>query len=177
MLSSCLSPPSEIYVSAPPTLPASAESALIEREIAGQLFWITEGREILKGAGTQVMIYDAAYLTSARKIITDYSNQQQMFDTANVSYGGAPGRIMRAKRRLRDHMDDSWRTLSKPVATVITDADGKFEFRGRLPATIGVYCLGGKNTFGDLERFRWAVTEDEINDPQRIILSNANRLP
>jgi hypothetical protein len=173
-LSSCSTPVPEIEVSAPPRLPTNATTEQFERKISGQVFWTTEGGDTIKVAGGSILIFDAAYLASVHKLLVEYADQH--FELFNSVYAGAPGRIFRAKFKLQDNLDIAWSNLAKPLQIITTDADGRFEFRGQLPARLGLYCEAGRRTSADIERIRWAVLEEQFPDPSRLILSNKNRL-
>jgi hypothetical protein len=146
----------------------------VHRTVSGQVFVISDAGETLKFAGVSIRIFDADYLAEARQLFVQYSHQN--FDTANAAYAGSLGRIMRAKLRVRERLDDAWDSLARPIATVITDADGRFEFSGALPNKIGLLCVAGKSQFGTHDPYRWALVEEEFGEPRRIVLSNHNRL-
>jgi hypothetical protein len=173
-VASCSTPVPEIDLPPVPLLPPAPTIILVNRHVQGQVFWITEGGDVVKVSGANVMFYDADYLVTARETIVRYANQD--FDTTNNFYAGAPGRIMRAKFRLQNNVDLAWSSLTQPVAIVVADADGRFEHTGPLPQNIGIYCDAGRRTRGDLERIRWALTESQFTAPSRMIMTNDNRL-
>lgn len=164
----------EVEVPAPPAIFAARSVPLTERRIAGQVFWTTQGRETIRASGVRVLFYDAAQLASARATILEYERTQ--FDAVSQTYPGLPSTMMRARVRIQGEVDSSWARLGTPVAAAVTDAEGRFELQANLPERLGIYCEADPKIFGENERHRWAVTEDEAQEPGRIILSNLNML-
>ena len=158
----------------PPQVFAARSVPLIERKIAGQVFWTTQGRETIKASGVQILVYDASQLASARATILAYERTQ--YDVLSQTYLGLPSTVMRARLRIQAGVDSSWAQLGPPVATIVTDAEGRFEIQAKLPERLGIYCEADSKIFGENEPHRWAVTEDESQEPGRIILSNLNML-
>lgn len=164
----------EVDVPLPPEILPQRAVNLVERKIAGQVFWTTQGRETIRLSGAQILVYDAARLASARDTILRYEREQ--FDAISQTYPGRPSTMMRARIKIRDRVDLSWASLGNPIAAALTDADGRFELQAKLPEKIGIYCEADRKIFDENERHRWAVTEQEAIEPGRIILSNVNML-
>lgn len=170
----CSTPPvPEIKLAAPPGVPKSWPVGLIERHISGQVFWQTEGGDTVEGSGARILIYDRDYLARVSEVIQRYSRQE--FDQTNSFYAGAPSRIMRAKARMYDNIDTAWNSMSPPVAEVVADSEGRFEYRGMLPTMIGVYCFVRKKTPQDAERIRWALLQEQFASDRRMLLTEFNR--
>jgi hypothetical protein len=128
----------------------------------------------MKVAGARVCVYEDKYLLTVRELIGRYAAQE--FDSTNSFYSGAPGRIMRARARLQNNIDTAWSAMSPPIVTIITDSEGRFEFHGPLPASIGLFCFAGRSNGNGIERIRWAVSENQFPESNRMLLTDENRL-
>jgi hypothetical protein len=174
VFSGCSSPAFELTIPDPPRFEIHPSKNLTSQRVSGQVFWTTPGRETVKGAGLKISIYDGEQLEAAKRRITDYTNDSRK--TLSELPPGLSSTGARARVRLQESVDGFWEGIGGPHMTVYTDAEGRFDVTGNLPTNLGIYCLADISTFGTFERRRWAISEANISDRGRIVLSNHNEL-
>lgn len=120
-----------------------------EKEMTGQIFVVTQGKDNIKLA-----------------LVTVGAIPQEEFD----QYLKAPGR-----NRGFGNEDFFIKNLPQPKFISKTDADGKFALT--LPS--GKYVItanSSREVFGSTETYHWLVTVDTSNINQPLVLSNDNFL-
>ena len=97
----------EVEVPGPPSVFAARSVPLIERKIAGQVFWTTQGKETVRASGVQILVYDAGQLASARATILEYERTQ--YDAMSQTSPGLPSTMMRARLRIQGGLSSELR--------------------------------------------------------------------
>lgn len=160
-----------------PVLPQlSQPGELHPVSLKGQVFISTRGGRTLVLSGVTVAIYPAQYLKACADSIARYRATAVL--EAKLQESTVEGMQAEIDRfnKAQEVARGSWSRLAPPVAKVMTDADGRFELAAAVPRDYAIFCQGSRRLMDETEFYVWVLPSDQISDPLRIIMSNANVL-
>ncbi len=95
-------------------------------------------------------------------------------------FSGVKVRVF-AKDQLARMREDEEATLERPVVTVLTDAEGRFEFELPQGQEGFVFAQTYRHVFRgatrQTEKYDWILPLEAVDDPSRLLLSHRNQSP
>lgn len=92
----------------------------------------------------------------------------------NVKLGGVKVRVFGLESLSQFETNANTIALPKPIATVLTDADGKFSVSVPAERTVFIFAQGQRLVGRDQEIYTWTVAEKQIESPGNVLLTNSN---
>jgi hypothetical protein len=143
-------------------------------DISGQCFIVTKGGENIKLGLITIAIYDPKTMDSFNKFAGDY--MRLVDKAADLLMDSTDSTALDKTDGILEMAYDGYKISPAPLASVKTDADGKFTLK-RLPkGDFILFAYGSRNVGDKIEHYVWQLKAAQVRGQTQLFLSNDNMM-
>jgi len=160
-----------------PTPPAIEPQAGEECVLSGQVFVTTPGSGNVKLGGVKVSVYSKADYRKQAAWYFAHPWEASRTHTRNAEVLAKAGDSSGAMRQFEAATESAaigWMLVTPAQFSTMTDADGRFTLKHRVPAPYFVVAHASRVVDDETENYRWAVLSSLIDEPGNVLLFNEN---